>query len=84
MKYIVLVGPDILGIESKNKANIKSSLTKSASRFKAPKGLLNKEGHLGCKFKGKSYTKSELLEAHVLTLNEFWKAYAVFKRMVNS
>ena len=71
-KYLVLIGADTLGIKAKSKKNVKRQLDRAMDKMMVGKGS-KKAGHLNWKFKGRIYTWTELNEAHVLTLCEYFE-----------
>lgn len=70
MKLLILIGPDTLAVDYKDKACAQRAINKKL-KSKTFKGNQS-EAHLGYTFKGKKYCAAELKESSVLTLVEFF------------
>ena len=72
MKLLILIGPDTLAVNYKDKSCAQRAINKKL-KSKTFKGNQS-EAHIGYAFKGKEYCAAELKEAVVLTTKEFFNS----------
>lgn len=77
-KYIVHVGPDTVGIRAKSKKHVRRRIAYALKKGKDTKRKKFVGESLDYIFKGRVYMKSELKEACILSLNEYWKAVSCY------
>lgn len=72
MKFLILIGPDTLAANYKDKSSAQRAINKKL-KSKTFKGNQS-EAHMGYTFKGRKYCAAELKDSVVLTPKEFFNS----------
>lgn len=77
-KYLIHIGPDTVAVKAKSKKHVRRRLAYSLANGKKTRNKRFVGESLDYIFKGRVYMKSELQEACILSLNEYWKAMSCY------